>query len=251
MKTRQKIRETLVLISFLLFPITLFYFSPALVIQGAAEGIITGSFIVFVLLFLSSLVFGRAFCGWVCPAGGIQEMIGKIQPKPVKKGNYIKWIIWIPWIAAILYVSIKNHGFHIVQPFYQTNHGISVTDVPSLIVYFFIVALIIVPAFVVGKRSFCHHICWMAPFMILGRKVRNALKMPALQLKSNAETCTHCQTCTINCPMSLPVEKMVNAKSMENPECILCGKCVDNCHSKSINYSFGRQKLTFKNIEKK
>lgn len=70
---RQKLRKALVLISFLFFPITLYYFSPYLIIQGAFEGIVTGSFIVFTLMFLVSLFLGRAFCGWVCPAGGLQE----------------------------------------------------------------------------------------------------------------------------------------------------------------------------------
>ncbi len=68
---RQRIRKAIILISFLLFPITLYYFSPVLIIQGAYEGVITGSFIVFSLLFLVSLSLGRGFCSWVCPAGGL------------------------------------------------------------------------------------------------------------------------------------------------------------------------------------
>jgi polyferredoxin len=69
--TRQCIRRALILISFLLFPITLNYFSPYLIIDGASQGIINGSFVLFGLLFLSSLVLGRGWCGWVCPAGGL------------------------------------------------------------------------------------------------------------------------------------------------------------------------------------
>jgi polyferredoxin len=63
MTRRQKIRKAIILISFLLFPITINYFSPYIIIDGAAQGIITGSFITFGLLFIVSLFFGRAFCG--------------------------------------------------------------------------------------------------------------------------------------------------------------------------------------------
>lgn len=42
---RQRVRKTLLLISFLLFPITIWYFSPYLIIQAASEHIINGSFI--------------------------------------------------------------------------------------------------------------------------------------------------------------------------------------------------------------
>lgn len=67
MMIRQKIRRTLILVSLLVFPITLNYFSPALILEGAAKGIINGSFMTFSLQFLSSLFLGRGFCGWLCP----------------------------------------------------------------------------------------------------------------------------------------------------------------------------------------
>ncbi len=42
---RQRLRKALILISFLFFPVTLYYFSPVLIIQGVAEGIVAGSFL--------------------------------------------------------------------------------------------------------------------------------------------------------------------------------------------------------------
>ena len=45
-----------------------------------------------------------------------------------------------------------------------------------------VLMLIVLPTLLVGRRSFCHHLCWMAPFMILGRKLRNLLNTPALRL---------------------------------------------------------------------
>ena len=78
----------------------------------------------------------------------------------------------------------------------------------------------------------------MAPFMIIGRKIRNKFEWPSLQLQVEPEKCEHCHTCIDNCPMSLPVEDMVEQNKMENTECILCGTCVDGCKYKVITYSF-------------
>jgi len=50
---RQRIRKAIILISFLLFPVTMFYLSPALIFKGARLGIISGSFITFIILFKS------------------------------------------------------------------------------------------------------------------------------------------------------------------------------------------------------
>lgn len=202
------------------------------------KGIISGSFLYFILLFASSLFLGRAYCGWVCPASGIQDNIMQVNNKKILKGNIIKWIIWIPWVSIILLLAIKNGGYTKVDPFYQTTYGLSIGNVYALITYLLVLALIVIPAFVFGRRSFCHSLCWMAPFMIIGRKLRNIIKLPSLQIIPTPGKCINCHTCETNCPMSLPVETMVNTNKMENTECILCGTCVDECKSKAIEFEF-------------
>ena len=242
MTKRQKIRILITLISFFLFPALFYYMSPYLIIDASLKGIISGSFILFTLQFLSALIIGRAFCGWVCPAGGAQEAIMFVLKKKVNKFNFIKWIIWMPWIFVICLIAIKNGGYSSVKPTYQTEFGMSMTSVYSLITYLLVLSLITIPAFIIGRRSFCHHLCWMAPFMILGRKIRNLFHIPALQLNLIPENCIHCHACTEKCPMSLEVENMVENKKMENSECILCLTCVDGCKSKAIKMEFKSNK---------
>jgi len=41
--------------------------------------------------------------------------------------------------------------------------------------------------------------------------------------------------------MSLDVNAMVQKESMENSECILCGKCVDLCPNGAIKYTFNNK----------
>jgi len=237
MKTRQKIRKGIILFSFFLFPAVFYYLSPALIIQATVQGIANGSLVLFAIMFVSSLFLGRAYCGWICPGAGCQEAVFIARDKKVKGGNYIKWLIWTPWISVIAILAIRAGGYKKIDFFYQTTMGLSIGDVQGLITYLLILLLLIVlPAFIFGKRSFCHHLCWMAPFMILGLKIRNLFKWPSLQLKSNPEKCGHCHACSENCPMSLPVEEMVNRENMENSECILCGSCVDGCEKGVIKY---------------
>ena len=68
---RQRIRKTTLLISLLLFPIIMWYFSPYLIINAAMEHVINGSFIVFTAMLVFSMFFGRVWCGYLCPAGGL------------------------------------------------------------------------------------------------------------------------------------------------------------------------------------
>lgn len=237
---RQKIRSFLLLLSFLLFPITLFYFSPYLIIQGGAAGIITGSFLTFAVLFFFSLFFGRVFCGWLCPAGGLQECCFTVTDKPIKnkKINRLKYVIWILWLLGIAAAFFSAGGIHSIDFFYMTDHGISASSLPGLVIYFGIISLVSVLALTLGKRGMCHSICWMAPFMVLGVKVNDRLHLPSLHLRPAPDKCVSCRLCTKKCPMSLEVHTMVAAGNMKNTECILCGECADSCPKKAIILTF-------------
>lgn len=241
---RQRIRKTILFISFLLFPVTIYYLSPYLIITAGLEGIISGSFIVFISLFLTSLLFGRAFCGWLCPCGGIGECCDAICDKRVRgrKRFWLKYFIWAPWVIAIVLIFIFHSGPVKPDFFYMTKYGISISEPAAYILYFGILALYVIPALIVGKRTTCHYICWMAPFMIIGTAIKNKLRYPSLHLQPEKEKCNNCKICERNCPMSLPVGEMVQKGSLKNPECILCGECVDNCPKKAIKFRFRHAK---------
>lgn len=242
MRTRQRIRRLLLLLSFVLLPITLYYFSPALVLGAASEGAVNGSLIVFALMLVGALFLGRLWCGWACPAGGLQDCatLANDRPVPGRRWNWAKWAIWIPWIVLIVVLAVGAGGFHRVEPFYGLEGGITLAipadpqAPPWYLIYYIIVALFLGLALLVGRRAGCHYICWMAPFMILGRKVSNLVRGPALRLTARPDLCTDCLTCNRHCPMSLDVNAMVRSGRMEISECILCLSCVDGCPSKAI-----------------
>jgi ferredoxin-type protein NapH len=238
---RQKSRAILTVLMVILFPLFYYYLSPYLIIMGAAEGIVAGDVIAFAGLFLTSLFFGRAWCGWICPAGATQELCAKVNKKNFngKKRNLIKYFIWAPWIAIIFIMFIQAGGAKAVDPLYQTWNGISIQDMTSVIMFAAIAGAIAIFALIAGKRAACHTICWMAPFMIIGRSIRNRFNWPALQLVADKNKCINCHACTRNCSMSLNVNAMVQKQSMENSECILCGRCVDGCPKGAIKYVFG------------
>ncbi|MGD2205558.1 MAG: 4Fe-4S binding protein [Anaerolineae bacterium] len=248
--TRQRFRKALLFVSLLLFPVTLYYFSPVIILESAWQGVINASFIVFGLMFVSALFVGRLWCGWACPAGALQEFGAPINNKLVsrRKLDWIKWAIWIPWIGGIMALAIRAGGYHAVDPFYHFEGGVTLAQPlqpeapPWFMIYYIILALFFGLAVVLGRRASCHTICWMAPFMILGRKMRNLLRWPALRLEVEPEKCADCNRCTRDCPMSLDVNQMVHAGDMENAECMLCGNCVDTCTKGVIGFSFSAGK---------
>jgi ferredoxin-type protein NapH len=241
---RQRVRKASILISLLLFPVIMNYLSPYITIDGATNGVVNGSFIVFILLLLSALFVGRLWCGWLCPGAGLEEACFAINDKPARGGklNWIKWFIWIAWLGLVVFAAVSAGGYRTVNFLYLTESGISVDRPQGYIIYYAVIGLFLILAVTAGRRAACHYVCWMAPFVIVGRKIRNLFKWPALRLKADTEKCIDCKRCTKNCPMSLDVNAMVQKGAMENSECTLCGSCVDGCPEGVISYSFNAGK---------
>lgn len=237
---RQRVRKALIIFSFVLLPVTFAYISCPIIIEGASKGIITGGLIVFILLFISSLFLGRLWCGWLCPGGGLQEIYFEINNKQANIGwlNWLKYIIFLEIIFIPLISAIRSSGgLTTIDFFYYTDHGITIAKPGAYIIFLVQIAFFTAFAILAGKRGFCHYFCPIAVIMIIGRKIRNLIRWPALHLSADTGLCTDCKKCSKNCPMGLDVNIMVRQGNMENTECILCGSCVDVCPKQAIRYA--------------
>ena len=230
----------MVISTFLLFPIIIFYFSPYLIILGALEGIASGSVVMFSLQFLFSLFFGRSLCGYICPLGGLQECLMLVNNKQVKNGkiNLLKFCFWIPWLISIIIIFSYGGGIKKFDFFFHTKYGVSLYEPITYMIYYGVVILVVTLSVKIGKRAFCHYVCWMSPFMILGTKLSRKLKLPLLHLKIDKTKCLKCGLCSTKCPMSLNVQKLIEDEKMTNSECILCGECINTCKKDVIKYSW-------------
>lgn len=238
---RQTVRKIIIYTSLILFPLIFYYFSPELIIMAAQQGIVNGSFIVFIAMFLVAIFLGRLWCGWLCPVGGMQEACFKFQKKRVPpKADKYKYIIWLIWLMVITAMVVRAGGYKKIDFLFMTTNGLSMASWQDLVRALVVLAVILFIALPIGRRGFCHGACWMAPFMVLGRKLSIKLGNPRLQLVSESSKCISCLTCTKNCPQSLEVNEMVRLGKMDNPECILCGTCADGCLQKVIRYSFSK-----------
>ncbi|MFA5254967.1 MAG: 4Fe-4S binding protein [Methanoregula sp.] len=240
--SRQTIRKWILIVTFLLLPVTLMYISPIVIVMGAAEGIATGSMLLFIALFFLSLVVARLWCGWLCPMGAWQEICSPVMKRTVKEGwpNYLKYLVTVLWLGTIAYFFAGAGGIRAVDPLFATDNGLSITGFPTLIVVVVIFTIIFLVAFIAGRRGFCHVLCPIAGLMIAGRKIRNLFRWPALGLSADPARCIDCKKCTNACPMGLDVNAMVHKEDMDSPDCIMCASCADACPEGAVRYGWIR-----------
>ena len=172
--------------------------------------------------------------------GGMQECLFSVNEKLPKQGwrNNIKYIIWTMWILAVIVCFIFRKMEITIDFFYMTDYGISIAEIYDYVIYYGVVFLILIPAVIFGKRIFCYYFCWMAPFMVIGTKIRKLLYLPGIHIVSEKEKCISCKKCNQKCPMGLNVVELVKNDCDFGTECIQCGACVDNCPKKALSYGF-------------
>ena len=90
---RQTLRKLILLLSFTIFPITVIYLAPAPPIMSLKEGVVNLSVIVIASVFLSGLFLRRAFCGWLCPFGALQELLNEGARRIGIRQIHVPWAL--------------------------------------------------------------------------------------------------------------------------------------------------------------
>ena len=249
-KKYQKFRKTMLYLWFLVMPITFNWMSPVLIIVAGFQAVINLSYIIFGLWFLSSLVFGRAYCSLACQWGAIQEVFSYSVPKKLglkhkNKGRIAKYFVFAFWIIFVILGPLLAGGFiNGVSIFFPNEEGTTLFSFSENFngghIFYFGIQLILAVMFGLwfGGRSFCSYGCPMAVLGIIGTKIKNALKYPSLHLESDKDLCIKCGKCTKACSMSLDMTDMVQDDKMNHTDCILCGSCIETCPKAAIRFAW-------------
>ena len=218
-----------------------------------------------------AVLLGRMTCGWVCPFGFVQEILGyvkrkhlEISPRTHNEMIYVKYVI----LGATLFVSLtvavtaalgvgqnyKNaFGVFAQAPFdVLSPHDTLFAALPN-IVYKAVSAQS--PYTDIGVIGSFSPLFWVRLFILalvlvfafytprswcrylcpVGATLALMNRFSFLGLKREAVHCTKesCRSCVEVCPMKVPILDLPWEK-FTHPECIYCLECVDACTTKAI-----------------
>lgn len=196
------------------------------------------------MLLLFGTVFGRFICGWACPIGLLQECIYKVPiMKSKRKYRFLKWLKYVVLIVFVIAIPIitmfkKRIGIPAFCKYIcpsGTIAGISLIAVNetirgSVALQFFIKLIILIVILMISIRlfrPFCRFLCPLGAIYSLCNS------FALFRMEKDKEKCTDCKICDQICEMNANPSK--NCNSME---CIRCGKCISNCPSGALHFSF-------------
>lgn len=237
---RQQIRTAILVLSFLLMSVTFAYTSPVVMMMGLSQGVIAAGLIFWIANFVLAFIFGRAFCGYACPSGAEQMIVDRtvrLDLRPVPHLRNLKYLFAVLWVGGAVLLAI-GAGNLVINPLFQLGNGMPPWPAAAYVVFYAIIFVVFAIAMVLGRRGMCSYLCPMSVVFMAITKLKDIIRIPSLHLEAVPDDCIHCKKCSTACPMSLDVDEMVTGNQIQNPECILCGSCVDTCPKNVIRFAW-------------
>lgn len=191
------------------------------------------------VIIIATILIGAIFCGWLCPFGAWQDIVGKIGKLTLKKRYYIpdninKWTLPVRYLllffGAKWLIALVN-GRHSFRAFYSGSFE-DLTILAPFIVFTIITLLF--------DRPFCRWFCVKGAYYGLLSYAK------PITIKRNETNCIKCQKCDRICPMGI---KVSSHQDVTNPQCVDCFECVSIC-PKPNTLSIGMRCLSTKNYKR-
>jgi len=170
--------------------------------------------IMVVFTVIALLLFGRIFCGFLCPFGALQDFIDRIVPARFKRelptplhrgGLKAKYVI----LAIILLPALAGSEASIYQ--YFEPFGTVFFLSPSLLLWSIAGAFLL--ASVVVPRFYCRYACPLGASLAIASLV-TFKRIPRV------EQCDHCKVCEKRCPTGA-----ISGPQIDFKECVRCNDC--------------------------
>lgn len=200
-----------------------------------------------------TIIFGRFFCGWVCPFGALHQFVGflgnrektssqKILLNKYRTPQCVKYFILVVFLAMAAFPSITaTLQTGLLDPIPLVTRSLNLLLLPlvdrplnlvsvtnrfyegaSLILVIFLVAILLN---LVIPRFYCRFLCPLgALFGIIGR-------FAIWRIGKRQKECINCKLCERSCEGGCEP-----ADSIRIAECVLCFNCIDDCKHGLIAY---------------
>ncbi|PCI09668.1 hypothetical protein COB72_05925 [bacterium] len=232
---------------------------PSEAMETLEVGVINAGAILFLLTFLSTLIFGRFFCGWLCHMVALQDLcaymmnrIG-IRPKPFRsrlliyfpfalgmymfvwptfkrvalapllKSASVDWPIWLKPVESISQYSTEL----IVDDFWATMP-------PWYIAVVFLFICGFAAVYFLGAKGFCTYGCPYAAFF------KPMDKVAPMRIRVD-DSCEQCGYCTSACTSNVRVSEEVRDFGMVvDAGCMKTLDCISACPNDALSLGFGK-----------
>lgn len=207
-----------------------------------------------VLTIVLTIIFGRVFCGWICPFGASHQFVGylgnkgrkvkdRINSNRYRKAALLKYLFLITFLVAaaiplgtntVLFTGLLDPipFFHrsiniILLPIVDKSFNLLSVE-PRLYKGAFLIGILFTAAIFMNlliPRFYCRFICPTGALLgLIG-------KYSIWRIGKAEATCSNCMQCENSCEGACEPSKLIRIN-----ECVLCLNCYDQCRDGVLKY---------------
>jgi polyferredoxin/Flp pilus assembly protein TadD len=214
---------------------------PSEAMQTLGQGLVNAGFVLFAILIVGTLIFGRFFCGWACHIVALQDLCTHIlrtlgvKPRPFRS----RLLVYVPILSAIwmfvmpsvvrLVLGQQHPVFR--AAFFTENLWGRFPGPWVACLTFFVCGFLIV--YLLGNKGFCTYGCpYGGVFGLVDTYAPGKIRV--------SDACDGCGHCTATCTSNVRVHEEVKLYRMVvDPGCMKCMDCIDVCPKGALSYGFG------------
>ncbi len=188
------------------------------------------------IIVIFAMVYGRVWCGWMCPQTVLDELYYWLEGKSRrwlrvpgagrKTGQgIVRWLAHHVLLGTAMFALSVFVGFNLVAYFvdpYRMLGEIAALSLGSVTVGIIIgIALLVWVDVMFWREKFCTKTC---PYGMLQAVFTDSKTQIVRYATERHGECIECKACVRDCPMGIDIRQ-----SPYQTECTHCGDCVDSC----------------------
>ena len=205
------------------------------------------------LIIITTLIFGRYFCSWICPMGILNQWISHVmnRKRPVDdyKINAYKSIFRFKYYLLTVLLILAAFGslqIGLFDPISFITRSFSISLLPAfhysggslylkqplfyggVLIAVVFIAVLFANRFI--PRFWCRMLC------PLGALLGVLSSRSILRIRRDVEKCTDCQKCLRYCHGACDPHTELRAS-----ECHICMNCIEDCPEHAVHYGLSRE----------
>lgn len=180
------------------------------------------------------LLFGRAFCGWICPMDMLFSGVGYLR-----RGRGARWQVAARWgylFAGVLLLAalllevpwFSRYLSHLTNIFRAIGSAVLLGEAPAasgILLWSLAMLALLVLLESLMPRLWCRVLCPVGKTYGLFNRVSR------LRLRMTGARCSGCLACEAVCYMGVDIARQAGQGSLRDANCIYCGRCQQACGS--------------------
>jgi polyferredoxin len=183
------------------------------------------------VLVVATLLFGRAFCGWICPLGTLIDGLDFVLRRRPRAAQW-RMLKYHLLIVGALLAAAGFAAAWLIDPLNIVARvgALVVGDGAEIALGIALAAILITLAAALGRRGFCRVVC------PLGALLGTVTSVSSFRFRVS-DACTRCGTCVERCRMLALAE---TPPKQNRAECVHCRECDAVCPVNAISFSYLR-----------